>query len=62
MNQSSSPVQRIVQQHRRGAAVGLYSVCCSHPLVLRAAMRVALAYDTPLLVEATSNQVDQFGG
>ncbi|AXA92969.1 D-tagatose-bisphosphate aldolase, class II, non-catalytic subunit [Massilia sp. YMA4] len=62
MNQTFSPVQRIVQQHRRGAAVGLYSVCCSHPLVLRAAMRVALAYDTPLLVEATSNQVDQFGG
>lgn len=62
MNQTHSPVQRIVQDHRRGAAVGLYSVCCSHPLVLRAAMRVALAHDTPLLVEATSNQVDQFGG
>jgi D-tagatose-1,6-bisphosphate aldolase subunit GatZ/KbaZ len=30
--------------------------------VLRAAMHVALHYDTVLLVEATSNQVDQFGG
>jgi hypothetical protein len=30
--------------------------------VLRAAMQVALHYDTVLLVEATSNQVDQFGG
>jgi len=62
MTSTPSPVQQIVQAHRRGAAVGLYSVCCSHPLVLRAAMRVALSHDTPLLVEATSNQVDQFGG
>jgi D-tagatose-1,6-bisphosphate aldolase subunit GatZ/KbaZ len=58
----TSPVQDIVKAHRRGEAVGLYSVCCSHPTVLGAAMRVASDYDTPLLVEATSNQVDQFGG
>ena len=57
-----SPVLHVVRAHRRGEPVGLYSVCCSHPVVLRAAMRVALEYDTPLLVEATSNQVDQFGG
>lgn len=57
-----SPVMQIVQAHRRGEPVGLYSVCCSHPTVLRAAMRVAAQYGTPLLVEATSNQVDQFGG
>ncbi len=62
MTQTSSPIQSIVKAHRRGESVGLYSVCCSHPLVLRAAMRVALEHDTPLLVEATSNQVDQFGG
>jgi D-tagatose-1,6-bisphosphate aldolase subunit GatZ/KbaZ len=64
MNQTGyqSPVQQAVNAHRRGEAVGLYSVCCSHPVVLRAAMRTALAYDTVLLVEATSNQVDQFGG
>ncbi len=57
-----SPVLQIVQAHRAGEAVGLYSVCCSHPTVLRAAMQVARQYGTPLLVEATSNQVDQFGG
>ncbi len=62
MTQKPSPIQSIVQAHRRGDPVGLYSVCCSHPLVLRAAMRVALAHGTPLLAEATSNQVDQFGG
>jgi D-tagatose-1,6-bisphosphate aldolase subunit GatZ/KbaZ len=57
-----SPIQAVIQAHRRGQPAGLYSVCCSHPTVLRAAMRVAKCYDTLLLVEATSNQVDQFGG
>ncbi|WP_374362974.1 D-tagatose-bisphosphate aldolase, class II, non-catalytic subunit [Pseudoduganella danionis] len=62
MNATLSPVQQIIAAHRRGEAAGIYSVCCSHPAVLRAAMQVALHYDTILLVEATSNQVDQFGG
>lgn len=57
-----SPVQQVIQAHRRGAATGLYSVCCSHPVVLRAALQVAADHGTLLLVEATSNQVDQFGG
>ncbi len=57
-----SPIQQVIKAHRRGEAAGLYSVCCSHPAVLRAAMAVASRYDTLLLVEATSNQVDQFGG
>jgi D-tagatose-1,6-bisphosphate aldolase subunit GatZ/KbaZ len=62
MNQDLSPIQQRVKAHRRGEPVGLYSVCCSHPMVLTAAMQVAQRYDTLLLVEATSNQVDQFGG
>jgi len=59
---NASPIAQLVRAHRRGAPVGIYSVCCSHPLVLRAALKVAQEFDTPLLVEATSNQVDQFGG
>jgi D-tagatose-1,6-bisphosphate aldolase subunit GatZ/KbaZ len=57
-----SAVQSLIAAHRRGANVGLYSVCCSNEQVLLAAMQVARDYDTPLLIEATSNQVDQFGG
>ena len=53
-----SPIQQVIKAHRRGEPVGLYAVCCSHPSVLRAAMHVASEYDTVLLVEATSNQVD----
>ncbi|HET9168262.1 MAG TPA: D-tagatose-bisphosphate aldolase, class II, non-catalytic subunit [Actinospica sp.] len=51
-----------IRRHRAGAAVGVYSVCSAHPLVLEAAIRQTLADGGYLLVEATSNQVDQFGG
>ena len=52
----------MVEQHKRGNANGIYAVCSAHPLVLEAAIRYASANQTPLLIEATSNQVDQFGG
>lgn len=57
-----SAVQSLIAAHRHGGNVGLYSVCCSNEYVLRAAMQVARQYETVLLIEATSNQVDQFGG
>ena len=41
---------------------GIYSVCSAHPWVIRAAMQQAEANGTPLLIEATSNQVNQLGG
>lgn len=52
----------MVEQHKRGNTNGIYAVCSAHPLVLEAAIRCAHSQQTPLLIEATSNQVDQFGG
>ncbi|MBL0575715.1 tagatose-bisphosphate aldolase subunit KbaZ [Aeromonas hydrophila] len=52
----------LVAQHKQGVQVGIYAVCSAHPLVLEAALRLAAQGDQLLLVEATSNQVDQFGG
>ena len=52
----------MVKHHKEGNASGIYSVCCSHPLVIEAAMRHALSRNETLLIEATSNQVNQFGG
>ncbi len=57
-----SAIQSLIAAHRQGQHVGLYSVCCSNEQVLVAAMQVARDYGTLLLIEATSNQVDQFGG
>jgi D-tagatose-1,6-bisphosphate aldolase subunit GatZ/KbaZ len=52
----------MVRRHKAGSAVGVTSVCSAHPMVIEAAVAEALAEDTSVLVEATSNQVDQFGG
>lgn len=55
-------LREIVRHHRAGRAVGITSVCSVHPLVIEAAVRQALDDGGPLLLEATSNQVDQDGG
>jgi len=52
----------LVQRHRGGEPVGIYSVCSAHPLALRAALEHARATDDWALIEATSNQVNQEGG
>ena len=56
------PLLQLVQRHKQGEHAGIYSVCSAHPLVLEAALIQARENRTALLVEATSNQVDQFGG
>jgi len=59
---SAEQLIRLVERHHAGEAVGVTSVCSAHPLVLQAAVAQALDDGSLLLVEATSNQVDQFGG
>lgn len=57
-----TPLAQTITEHKAGAAVGVYSVCSAHPMVLRAAVEQAAADGGYVLIEATSNQVDQFGG
>jgi D-tagatose-1,6-bisphosphate aldolase subunit GatZ/KbaZ len=52
-------VQRAQQQ---GVARGITSVCSAQPVVLQAAMEQALEDGSCVLVESTSNQVNQEGG
>lgn len=52
----------IVVRHKSGEAIGICSVCSAHPLVIEAALRFDLATTNRVLIEATSNQVNQFGG
>jgi D-tagatose-1,6-bisphosphate aldolase subunit GatZ/KbaZ len=56
------PLQRLGSSLNSGRSTGIYSVCSAHPIVLEAAVRQAVEDGTVLLVEATSNQVNQFGG
>ena len=52
----------IVARHRSGHAVGITSICSAHPVVLDAALCHGRDSGQWVLIEATSNQVNQFGG
>jgi len=56
------PVTSLIKKHKQSPAKGIYSVCSANKYVLHAAMLRARKDHSFLLIEATSNQVDQFGG
>src|SRR5438876_10369707 len=53
---------QLAVSRKSGTPLGIYSVCSAHPLVIKAAVQQAVANGSHLLIEATSNQVNQFGG
>ena len=55
-------LRSLAAARRNGSPVGVTSVCSAHPLVIRAAARNAARFSDTLLIEATCNQVNQFGG
>lgn len=55
-------IRTIISANRNGEACGIYSVCSAHPLVIEAAIEQAKQDNSSLLIEATANQVNQFGG
>lgn len=55
-------LQDVVADNRRGIRRGIPSYCTAHPDVLRAILRCYRDDDAPILIEATCNQVNQFGG
>src|ERR1700761_8378778 len=58
----STTLQQHLAKWKAGGPSGIYSVCSAHPWVIRAAAEQAVEDRSLLLVEATSNQVNQFGG
>lgn len=63
---TTDPMVETLAEHRAATSpsgrVGVYSVCSAHPWVLAAAVLQAREDGTAVLIEATSNQVDQDGG
>ncbi len=55
-------IREIVARHKAGRSVGIYAACSAHPLVIEAALRSVRRQSGPVLIEATSNQVNQDGG
>ena len=58
----TNPLKKIVERQKAGEKIGIYSCCSSNPYVLEAALLYAKKTNSPLLIESTANQVDQFGG
>ncbi|NLJ86958.1 MAG: class II D-tagatose-bisphosphate aldolase, non-catalytic subunit [Firmicutes bacterium] len=52
----------IGKRQHKGEAVGIFSVCSSNDYVLKATLQLAKNNDQVVLIEATSNQVNQDGG
>ena len=52
-------LRAIIAANRSGQPLALPSVCSAHPDVLAATLLAAEAADLPILIEATSNQVNQ---
>lgn len=57
-----SVLMNLAADRRAGRPSGIASVCSAHPVVIRAAVRNATMHGGSVLIEATCNQVNQFGG
>ncbi len=55
-------LRQIIARNRAGEPIAIPSVCTAHPEALEASLALAETLDQPLVVEATSNQVNQDGG
>ncbi|MDR1650598.1 MAG: class II D-tagatose-bisphosphate aldolase, non-catalytic subunit [Synergistaceae bacterium] len=59
---ASSFFSGLARDRENGKSAGVYSVCSANPIVLEASMDHARRENRPLLIESTSNQVNQYGG
>lgn len=56
------PMQEMMEKRRQGIKCGIPSYCSANELVLEMALRRAKLLNQPVLIEATANQVNQYGG
>ncbi|HLE53563.1 MAG TPA: class II D-tagatose-bisphosphate aldolase, non-catalytic subunit [Anaerolineales bacterium] len=59
---ASEGLLEILRDQKRGLARGIYSICSANRFVIEACMQQADQNSSPLLIEATCNQVNQYGG
>ncbi|HBN84479.1 MAG TPA: tagatose-bisphosphate aldolase [Clostridiales bacterium] len=56
------PLQNIIENRKKGKKTGIVSICSANRFVVEASMNRAKKENTYVLIEATANQVNQFGG
>lgn len=59
---TGNPLRSLNASRKSGRPIGITSVCSAHPTVIRAALLRTKQKSQPVLIEATCNQVNQFGG
>lgn len=57
-----NPMLGIVENQKNGVKKGIYSACTASDYVIEAVLERALQVNEAALIEATANQVNQFGG
>ncbi|MGA2495741.1 MAG: class II D-tagatose-bisphosphate aldolase, non-catalytic subunit [Roseiarcus sp.] len=58
----TNAITRFMERRAAGEAVGIPSICSSHPMVIEATLRRCKRDGAPALIEATCNQVNHEGG
>lgn len=56
------PLKKLVEEYKKGNFKGIYSACSANEYVIEAFMERALKNSEYVLIEATANQVNQYGG
>lgn len=59
---STTWLDEVVRRQQAGEPVGITAICTSNPFVLEAALLLARKRGVNVLIEATCNQVNQYGG
>lgn len=58
----SNPLYELVTKRKAGMAAGIPSYCTANEIVIEGVLEQQKRFNEPVLIEATSNQVNQFGG
>ena len=59
---STASLLALAPARKSGQVLGIPSICSAHPVVIASAFALGLARGTPVLIEATCNQVNHEGG
>lgn len=57
-----NPLLEMIEKRKNNINSAIASYCCANKIVIEAILEQGKRFDAPILIESTSNQVNQFGG
>ena len=57
-----NPIQELIKKRQRGILCGIASYCTANKIAIEAILEQAQRFESEVLIEATANQVNQYGG